>query len=411
MDNPEARDPHAVPWLFDAYGLVGLLVATLAAASASAPQVALLAGSLLLLGVVARLWAGFCLARLAYSRRVVPRRAFCGDAVVLETSLRNRKLLPLPWVEVWELLPRALVPSGELEPSASHPGSAWLGQGASLWPYQRARWQHRLSCRHRGVYALQTARVRAGDPFGLCEREAWVRGQLEVVVYPRVVPLRRLALPLRHPSVDAASRRSLVADPTRTAGAREYRAGDPQRLIHWRATAHRGELQVRVLEPATSLQVSLALDGRSFSLPWELYRETLFELTLSALASIAVYLSQAGYPVGLFADASPPAALLPSANPAHLQALLEALARFQPVGAPQLNWWSEARLPRGSAVILAASDAATDLPSTISRLEQAGHQVLLLLAGAGAPPAAAPTHRLLRLVPGQDLAATLEGWT
>lgn len=409
MNNPEARVARETPWLFDGFGLAGLLAATLIAASASATEIALLAGALLLMGVVARLWAGCSLARLSYSRRLSPARAFCGDSVMLETTLSNRKLVPLPWVEVWERLPQALDPGVDVERSMSRPDQVWLCQGASLWPYHRARWQLPIRCAHRGVYTLGNVRVRSGDPFSVCEREAWLRHSLEVVVYPRVVPLRRLALALRHPSVDLASRRSLMTDPSRTVGPREYRPGDPQRLIHWRASAHRGELQVRVLEPATSLQVCLVLDAESFAPPWELYRETLFELALSALASIAVYLHRGGFPVGLFTDASPPSELLPSASAGQLQAVLEALARVESCAPRGPEGSLFARLPRGSAVILAASGLASNLGETIARLEQAGHQTTLLLAGHDSSPVDLPADRVLQLIPGGDLAASLEG--
>src|SRR4051812_5497926 len=149
MINPETRPPHAPPGLFHPFGLVILLGVTLVAARLGSPWVALLAGCLLLVGLAARLWARYALAGLTYTRQGIalgtwaasstpavgdaraqgpdggtgqiaahplapgdtrPVRAFCGDTLRLETRLGNRKLLPLPWVEVWERLPLALSP-------------------------------------------------------------------------------------------------------------------------------------------------------------------------------------------------------------------------------------------------------------------------------------------------------------
>ena len=454
MISPETRPPHDPPGLFGPYGLAFLLGLTLIAARLGSPWVALLAGCLLLVGLLARLWACYAPAGLSYTRRargiggwgagggsggipgqpLSPRpdppvvRAFCGDTLLLETRLGNRKLLPLPWVEVWERLPLALDSGEELIESLEARGHGWLCQGATLWPYQRARWLHRLECRHRGVYTLGPVRVRAGDPFGLGEREVLLSAPLEAIVYPRVVPLRRLALPLRHPTLDAASRRGLVTDPTRTAWLRAYQPGDPPRLVHWPATARQGALQVRVPEPTTTLQVSLVLDAASFDTVLALYRETLFELTVSALASIAVYLHQAGHPVGLFANARPPVTLPPSANPAQLETLLEGLARIElgsgarrqgignggqglgdrGAGAPR-NPQPPPPIPYGSAVILAVSELAADLPGTLARLEGGGRQVIVLLAGSGhrAPPVL--LERVVQLTPTRALAAVLEG--
>jgi hypothetical protein len=467
MLSPETRPAHAPPSLFGVYGLAFLLGITLVAARLGAPWVALLAGTLLLVGLTARIWARYALHGLVYTRQGAgmgaqgpgdqaptpssaarhragapplspesrPLRAFCGDTLALETRLGNRKLLPLPWVEVWERLPLALDPGEELVESVEARGQGWLCQGASLWPYQRARWQHRLECRHRGVFTLGAVRVRAGDPFGLGEREALLPARLQAIVYPRVVPLRRLALPLRHPTLDARSRRGLITDPTRTAWLRAYQPGDPPRLVHWPATARQGALQVRVPEPTTTLQVSLVLDAASFDTVLALYRETLFELAVSALASIAIYLQQAGQPVGLYANSRPPITLPPSANPAQLETLLEWLARIElgsgtrsraagdgeagmgvgatPKGAvsppPSPISHPLTAAPRGSAVILTVSELAYDLPATLARLEDGGREVVVLLAGSGHRPPPIPLERVVLLTPTSDLAALLEG--
>lgn len=413
MENPEARTPPTVPWLFHALGLGALLVVTLVAAASEALEIALLAGCLLLVGLAARLWSAGALGRLRYVRHATPVRAFCGESLQFETSLTNAKPLPLPWVEVWERFPTELQPDGYLERSNVEPRFAWLCQGAALWPYQRARWRHTVECRHRGVFRLEPAQVRTGDPFGLIERQAVLPEPVthEIVVYPRVVPLSRFALPPRHPTLDVPGARSLVRDPTRTIGLREYLPGDSQRLIHWPSTAHRGSLQVRLLEPTVALRTCLVIDVHAFHYAWALYRETLWEMALSAVASVAVYLHQQGQPVGLLASTDPPLDLPLSTSPGQLQTLLEALARLQPkraVSYPLAPWLVD-RLPRGSVVVLATSDLAENLPARIAELEAAGFHVLLLLAGKASLSALGMSDRFLFLTPGCNLQAVLEG--
>jgi uncharacterized protein (DUF58 family) len=404
MDNPDARGSIPPPWLFTWRGMGILTLATLIAVVAKATDVALLAGSLLVVGALARGWANVALARVAYRRRPLARRAFCGDTLMLETSLSNRKLLPLPWIEAWERLPRSLLAEpGQAERSTIEGGVGWLRQGAALWPYQRVRWQHALVCRRRGAYVLGPAYLRSGDPFSLFERSQDVGDRHELIVYPRVVPLRRLGLALRHPSLDAVGARSLVTDPTRTAALRDYQPGDPQRLIHWPTTARRGSLQVRVLEPATSLRVSLLLDVRG----WRFYGEAPFEMAVSALASIAVYLQENGWPVALLANTDPPLVLPPASDALHLERVLEALARVE----PEFSWpavpWALEHLPYGMTTIFVASDLAGDLPTMLARLRGTGQQVTLLLGGTRALPELSVP--VVRLNPTRELAAILEG--
>jgi uncharacterized protein (DUF58 family) len=224
-------------------------------------------------------------------------------------------------------------------------------------------------------------RIRTGDPFGILERQRTFDDGLELLVYPRVVPLRRLALRLRHPSLDVASVSSPVTDPTRTATVRDYRPDDPRRMIHWPTSARRGGLQVRVLEPATSLHVSLLIDMQGFA--FGIYRAELLELTLSAIASVAVYLQNKDAPVGLIANADPPLVVPPGASVPHLQHLLESLARLKPRAAGTLLPWALQELPRGNTTVLAMSDASPDLGRAAHQLEEAGFSTVLLLATLG----------------------------
>ncbi len=406
MDSPEARAATGVPWLVGRQGLGLLLLITLLAATFLATDVTFLAGALLLGGLGARAWAALAFAHVSYSRRTSRSRAFCGDALDLESSLANPRLLPLPWVEVWEHLPFNLGPEGPNERSFLDPDRVWVSRGLALWPYQRLRWRRRLVCHRRGVFRLGQARLRSGDPFGFFEREMSWEDHLELLVYPRVVPLRRLALRLHHPSLDVVSPTSPVADPTRTATVRDYRPDDARRMIHWPTTARRGSLQVRVLEPATSLHVSLLLDARGFT--FGIYRYELLELTLSALASIAVFLQGQGAPIAFLANTESPLVVPPGASVPHLQSVLENMARLRPRPGVAVLPWALEGLPPGNTVVLATSDVATDLERTIGQLEDGGFHVLLLLAADHA-------HSALRrpgtisITPGCDLAARLEG--
>jgi uncharacterized protein (DUF58 family) len=408
VDSPEARAPLDLPWLFGGQGMSVLALVTLVAAAASATDVALIGGCLLAIGLLARGWAAVALARVEYRRRPLATRLFCGETLAIETSLANTKPLPLVWAEVWERLPLALEPDGELEGSPTHAGTAWVRQGAAVWPYRRVRWQRRLACTRRGAYMLSEQWVRVGDPFGLSERQIQASDRTEVVVYPRVVPLRRLGLPLHHPSLDAVSARSPATDPTRTAGLRDYQPDDPLKLIHWPTTARRGSLQVRVLEPATSLRVSLVLDVRGFWLG--VYREKLLELAISALASIAVYLHEQGQPVGLLANTDPPLEIRPGASVSQVQQILEALARLQAAPSVPLLPWVLGPLPRGSTAVLATSDVTPNLEMHLETLTDAGCRVLPVLASSGTTRSLGPRWpNVVRLAPDSDLTTVLEG--
>ena len=81
-------------------------------------------------------------------------------------------------------------------------------------------------------------------------------------------------------------------------GVREYRHGDDLRRIHWRATAHHGELMVRREEHTWHSQCTILLDSRAGA-----HRGTgpaaSYEWAVSAAASAAVHLLNQGYLVRL----------------------------------------------------------------------------------------------------------------
>src|SRR5438067_2349449 len=160
MDSPEARSLTGVPWLFSRQGLGLLVLIALLAATFLATDVTFLAGALVLVGLGARAWAALAFAHVRYSRHTSRSRAFCGDELMLESSLANPRPLPLPWIEVWEQLPAALEPDGARERSYVDRDRVWVNRGLALWPYQRLRWRRRLVCQRRGVFALGQARLR-----------------------------------------------------------------------------------------------------------------------------------------------------------------------------------------------------------------------------------------------------------
>jgi len=412
MDSPEARPLSPAPWLFGRQGLALLTLVTAIAATFLATDVTYLAGSLLLVGLIARAWASLAFTRVTYARKTSRDRAFRGDELTLESTVSNPRLLPLPWLEVWEQLPLGLRPEAPRERSYADLDRVWVSRGLAVWPYRRVRWRRKLVCAHRGVFRLGDVRLRTGDPFGFFERERVYSEGLrhqEVLVYPQVVPLRRLALPPHHPSLDVVSPRSHVTDPTRTATIREYQPDDPQRLIHWASSARRGSLYVRVLEPATSLHVSLLLDVRGFS--FGAYHEGLLELTLSAIASIVVYLQGQGAPTSFLANTVTPVVIPPGASVPHLQSTLESLARLMPVAGPKLLPWALEHLPAGNTVMLCTSDVSPDLGATLGQLQDRGLRTLLVLASSDQVGRGLSGVSTLRITQGCDLAALLEGRT
>jgi uncharacterized protein (DUF58 family) len=188
------------------------------------------------------------------------------------------------------------------------------------------RWQTEIENPRRGVYTWSSLRVRSAAPLGLFWQERALEAPTTTTIYPRIWLLSRCSW-LEQQEDEGASNlgrnRSRSAQEI-TRSVRPYRVGDARRLIHWRTTARRGELQVRELEQQTaSSRIVLALDLRP-----GIWSSERFELAVEAVASLFMLGQKLAQPVSLWTAAG----LIDNR-----QAVLDYLARISledTVGAP-----------------------------------------------------------------------------
>lgn len=171
-------------------------------------------------------------------------------------------------------------------------GDAHVLTSASVGGSVRAT--YRVRPRRRGEFVLGPLVVTREDPFGLVSAERSSTGRSDVVVTPRVFPL--VPSELIQASGEGARHEHRMSSHPRVDEliAREYRAGDPMRRIHWRATARRGELMVRQEEQEVDPAVILVLDtGERVDGPR--IDPEMFEHMVEMAASIAVHTLGAGF--------------------------------------------------------------------------------------------------------------------
>jgi uncharacterized protein (DUF58 family) len=134
-----------------------------------------------------------------------------------------------------------------------------------------------------------------------------------------------------------ATRVALVDDPTLLAGSREYRPGDPLRRVHWKSTAHTGDLQVRVCDPSTTAKLMIVLNLNTFMHPWQGVDPNRVESVISLGASFAVWALDRGLSVGLrsngtLAGLENAPRVAASAHPRQSALVLDHLARLSSSG-------------------------------------------------------------------------------
>lgn len=361
-------------------------------AEAATQEVLLLLIALLffLAGGVSRVWAKYALARVTHTRKLSANRAFFGETITVEIGLENRKLLPLPWVQVEdEISDKVKFLQGHIS-ACEKPTRELLNNFFTLGWYHRITRKYPVQCVNRGLFMFGPATVRSGDLFGFFRQEQPTEGEQLLTVYPKLVPLERLGIPSRHPFGDLRVRRHLFEDPVMVSTIRDYSPGDPLKRIHWKATARTRRLQTRVFERTTTVDLALYLDVRTAPPPLWSRSEQLLELGVMTIASIADHALSNDIRVGFYANESfrhsgrGMISMAPSDHPEHRMRILEALAHIQgwPVAAIDEHVEQSARnLPWDATVCVVSAQPTEDLLVTLRHFRRAGRRVALVLVG------------------------------
>ena len=342
----------------------------------------------------ARIWERYCFRKVSYSRDLGRRRAFIGDTLEYTVSLSNDKPLPLIWVETQDPFPEGLELVGAVIRGTSLETNRHHSIAASLLPFQRASWKFKMQCVRRGYHRIGPVRMRSSDIFGFAATEMRLTGVNDLLVYPRVVDLEKLAAPPQHPFGLSKGGMPLYHDTSRTRGVRQYRSGDPLKHIDWKATARSSELQSRVFEPAVSMNIVVAMNGSTSDYVWLGTNRRLFERAVTIAASAAVMCDRLGYSYGLISNAvasysgkwlSVPV----GASSQQLTMTLEALATAAPYVVSMLPDVFRAErdsIPSGSTVLFVTAAITSSIPEQMKAFSERGNRLCVLFAGDGEPP-------------------------
>ncbi|MBI3268983.1 MAG: DUF58 domain-containing protein [Planctomycetes bacterium] len=202
-------------------------------------------------------------------------------------------------------------------------------EGAPLRDLERgARMTARLhlACEKRGAYRLSGLRVESDFPFGIVRAHRSFPAERSLLVYPRFVPIARLAIPTgRRYQPGGVALASVVGDSADYIGNREYRDGDNIRDIDWRATARLQKPIVREYREEYFLRVAVVLDTH---LPKKAptARHADFERAVSLCASVGDFLARQEYIVDIFAAGPNLYHLMAGRSLGYLDQILDILA-------------------------------------------------------------------------------------
>ncbi len=283
--------------------------------------------------LVGWVWQKECLTNLTYTRTISQTRATFGEEISLGIEIVNDKVLPLTWLHVEDVVPALLSIRGGTIDDAVSRRDAVLHLLLPVLPFGRVRRRLTIVCDRRGTYRFGPVRLESGDPIGYGRDTTRLTEVEHLLVYPKVFALEPPDMASRMLLGDQRSSSILLGDPSRVAGVREYRAGDPLRHVDWRASARAPSLLVRVYEPTTSLRVATFVDLHAPRARGRMPFLDLTEFTVAVAASVVADLSVKGIGVGLYSTGTVdghPLTHAPSTSPSALADMMELLARVSP---------------------------------------------------------------------------------
>ncbi|MQA07089.1 MAG: DUF58 domain-containing protein [Pseudonocardiaceae bacterium] len=150
----------------------------------------------------------------------------------------------------------------------------------------------------RGIHPLGPLRVKVADPFGLTEFDRELAGQSALTVVPKVVPLTGAPAGAGLGAGSDGSMRLHAGQGDNDVIVRPYRHGDDLRKVHWRSTARRDEMMVRVEERPWRGGTTVLIDHRAAAHQGDGPASSL-EWAVSFAASVCLHLRRHGYRVRL----------------------------------------------------------------------------------------------------------------
>lgn len=255
---------------------------------------------------------------LRYDVTLSADEVFEGEDIFLSEEITNACALPLPFVKVDTILPDGLC--YRLIDSARDGSRTGRLTGSVqsifvLRPHEKIRRTWRVHCRTRGDYSVGQVTVVTNDLIGFNQRAKSITvppsSRNRIVVLPRTVSLSREFTSSRYLSGDITVRRSIVSDPLRLCGVREYMSGDPMSRINWKATAVHGALMVNVEEFTQRHQFNLVLNMNSRDIervPGPPSIPSYIEPCITVAASILEAVADENISVRLITNTMPPEA-------------------------------------------------------------------------------------------------------
>jgi uncharacterized protein (DUF58 family) len=296
-------------------------------------------------------------------RRITPVRVPVGGRAEVALHVRSTGRLPTGGLLIQDGVPYALggKPRFVIEHLPRHTGT---------------QLRYTVNPMLRGIQQIGPLKATITDPFGLAEFERELAHTSRLIVVPRVARLAGVPGGSGLGSGDDGSVRLNAGQGEDDAIVRPYRQGDDLRKVHWRSTAKRDEMMVRVEERPWRGGTTILLDHRASA-----HRGTgstaSIEWAISFAASVCLHLHRHGHRIHLVTESGRQLVGDSGDGTHHDNAVLDALAALEPTHQRELDVRSDPG--HGQELIAIIGSTSTESLAQLIRYRSRGSRSLAVL--------------------------------
>lgn len=285
-------------------------------------------GAALLYSLQSSLYRRFWDSRLSVDLSFSKEAAIEGEEIALYEVITNRKLLPLPILQVKFTTSRLLVFQDMDNSKVSD--NYYRNDMVSVMMFQKLTKALTLECSRRGYYTINRMDIICSDLFMTHEEVDTYDIDIHLYVYPKLVDFMRIEAAYHKMLGSILTKRFINEDPFEFCKIREYQSYDSLKSVNWKASAKTGAMKVNVHDYTSSQQVRILLNTESDTI-WKY--DDLNEESIRIAASLAQALISQWIPVALYTNAKDLVThdtleVVAGSGSNHLRRIQETLARI-----------------------------------------------------------------------------------
>lgn len=241
--------------------LVLIVIVAIVANFQNANSLAFTCVAVVLIILSARFWNKHIFDKLTINRSLSQKKISPGQFTFYQIEIKNRKFIPVIWLRLRDKVTPGLSFINEKFVYSLFGGQGLFQDIFSLRWYEILKKKYKFYASERGIYTLGGGELLYYGLLGLYSNRKNDPGQIELTVYPRIVPV---LMPKSGYSQLFGTRMKegwIYRDQLNKVGVRPYQPGDRLKQINWKASARHFKLESDIYKPSFDKEIHFFLDN------------------------------------------------------------------------------------------------------------------------------------------------------